>query len=312
MTNRCSVSPVTGAAAWEALFNRVDHLHMAQSWAFGEAKHVAGGWRTRRFVFERDGEPVAIAQVFDKSLAGFRWASRLCKGPLFLNADPPDDVVRDVYRALRDRWKYFHGVLVLAPALPACPENAGMMAALGYRRRDMQGWCSARVDLRLDEDQLRKAPVSAWRNRLKKAESAGLTLRISRAPEDIEWIVARHAENMEEKDFVGPEPALVRALSRTAGDDFLVLQAQLDGAAVGGMVAYRFGHTAEYYIGWFGPEGRAANVGNFLYWQGALEMRRRGCRWLDLGGYSCDDRYGRFKRGMRGEEYELVHEWLAF
>jgi len=69
--------------------------------------------------------------------------------------------------------------------------------------------------------------------------------------------------------------------------------------------------VAEYYVGWMGPEGRAVNVGNFMYWQVALESRRRGCRWFDLGG----DRYGRgyaqFKQGMRGAPYELLNEWVA-
>jgi len=53
------------------------------------------------------------------------------------------------------------------------------------------------------------------------------------------------------------------------------------------------------------------NVGNVLYWQVALELQRRGCRWLDLGG----KRRGateQFKRGMRGMSYELLNEWWAF
>ena len=110
MGSRCTVNRVTDAAAWEALFSRVEHPHMVQTWAYGEARqaagggwdtrrHVldAGGWRPRRLVFERGGEPVAICQLLDKSLAGLRWASRLNRGPLFLDAAPGDDVVRDVY-----------------------------------------------------------------------------------------------------------------------------------------------------------------------------------------------------------------------
>ena len=31
--------------------------------------------------------------------------------------------------------------------------------------------------------------------------------------------------------------------------------------------------------------GRKANVGNFLNWQIVLELQRRVCRWIDLGGY---------------------------
>lgn len=324
MANRCSVSLVTDAAEWDALFSRVEHPHMVQSWAYGEARQAsggwrtrqrisdAGGWRTRRLVFEREGEPVAICELLDKSLTGIRWASRLNRGPLFLDADPEDDVVRDVYRALRSRWKHLRGVLVLAPALTADPENYRMMTEIGFRDRHARGWHSARVDLRLDEEQLRKNLASTWRNRLRAAERAGLVLRVSQSPEDVEWIIDRHVENMREKGFSGPTPALLRALYRAAPDDFLIFQARLAEEAVGGMMIYRFSHTAEYYVGWFGREGRKANVGNFMYWQIALEMQRRGCRWFDLGGYGSSDRYGRFKLGMRGVEYELLNEWLAF
>jgi len=324
MASGCRVRLVTDVAEWDALFSRVDHPHMVQNWAYGEAKQAvvgwrtrrvsdAGGWRARRLVIEAEGEPVAICQLLDKSLAGLRWASRLNRGPLFLDAAQGDDVVRDVYRALRSHWRtHLHGVLVLAPALTAGPENSRMMTELGFRDRHVRGWCSARVDLRLDEEQLRKNLVSTWRNRLKAAERTDLVLEVSQSPEDVEWIIDRHVENMSEKGFAGPGPALLRALYRAAPEDFLIFKARLAEKAVGGMLVYRFGHTAEYYVGWFGHEGRKANVGNFMYWQIALELQRRGCRWFDLGGYDCSDRYGRFKQGMRGVEYKLLNEWLAF
>ena len=108
MTDRCRLRLVTDAAEWDALFSRVEHPHMTQAWAYGEAKHAAGGWRARRvpldaggwrarrLVFERDGEPAAICQLLDKSVAGIRCASRLNRGPLFMDADPDEDVVRNV------------------------------------------------------------------------------------------------------------------------------------------------------------------------------------------------------------------------
>ena len=166
--------------------------------------------------------------------------------------------------------------------------------------------------MRLDEEQLRKNLTPTWRNRLRSAERAGLALRVSHAPEDVEWIIGRHAENMRDKDFHGPSPALLRVLCHVASDDFLVFQARLGEDPVGGMVVFRFGRTAEYYVGWFGRAGRKVNVGNFLYWRSALELQRRGCRWFDLGEARSGGEYSQFKRGMRGAEYELLNEWLAF
>jgi hypothetical protein len=32
---------------------------------------------------------------------------------------------------------------------------------------------------------------------------------------------------------------------------------------------------------------------------------------LDLGGYTTNEKYGAYKRGMKGSEYRLAGEWLA-
>jgi hypothetical protein len=318
-----AIETVTGRDAWEELFSRVEHPFMVQSWAYGEAKQAAvgwksrrvvsdaGGWRARRLVFEREGEPVAIAQVLDKPVAGVRLASRLNRGPLFLDPEPSAEAVRDVFLAVRRRWQRFRGVLVLAPALPRDYEDYLTLAELGFRDRHLHGWKGARVDLRPDEDQLLKNLAPTWRNRLRSSLRSGLTLSVSQAPEDVDWMVARHADNMRDKDFTGPSPALVRALREASPDDFLVFRAHLGDEVVGGMGVFTFSHTAEYYVGWFGPGGRKVNVSNFMYWEIALEMKRRGFSWFDLGGIELAN-VGHFKRGMRGQEYELLNEWLAF
>jgi hypothetical protein len=53
------------------------------------------------------------------------------------------------------------------------------------------------------------------------------------------------------------------------------------------------------------------SAGNFLCWQVALEVQRRGCRWFDLGGKRAGATEP-FKRGMGGVEYTLLNEWLTF
>jgi len=324
MTEPFAFRPVNDERAWRLLLSRVDQPHLAQTWAYGEAKQAVGvwrtsrrladmgGWRPRRCVMERGGHPVAILQLTDKSLAGMRWASRIYRGPLFLDGHIDEALVRDVYAALRARWRLPLGVLAMAPALLATHENHQLLTELRFRDRGKLGSSSARIDLRPDEDELRWTLASTWRNRLKKSERSGLTLMISSDARDVEWLIERHVQNMRAKDFVGPAPALIRALYRAAPSDFVVFQARLDNEPVGGIGVCLYGNTAEYCIGWFGSKGRPTNVGNYLYWHIVLEMKRRGYRYFDLGGYRADEGLGHFKKGMCGVEYQLLNEWLAF
>jgi hypothetical protein len=306
------VRPIEDLSEWNVLFGRVARPHFSQSAVYGEAKRATEHWSVRRLVFERSGEPLAICQVLDKRVFGLRIASRINRGPLFLDPDPTPDTVRLVFGALRRQWRYFlKGPLLIAPGLLKSAENEALLTALGYHNRNFGGWSSSLIDLELDEDELRRNLVSEWRNRLGHSERAGLVLKTSNSLETLEWLLARHVENMKVKNFAGPSPAFVRSLYEYAPERFTIVQAISGSEPVAAMGAVEFGETAEYLIGWFGEAGRKANAGNFLYWNIILEMKRRRCRWFDLGGYSRSDKYGRFKRGMRGEEYHLIGERLA-
>ncbi len=182
MVSTCVIRPITDPAQWEALFGRVEQPHIPQAWAYGQAVQEtvdfrtrrlldAGGWRARRVVFERDGVPVAICQLLDKSLAGLRWASLLDRGPLFLDREPGDDVVRDVYAALR-RASHRRGILILVPALPDGPHSEELLGQLGFRPRPAEGFRSTRVDLTFDEEEMRKKLKAKWRNQLKSVSAA--------------------------------------------------------------------------------------------------------------------------------------------
>ena len=322
MAPRIRVRVVREPESWGALLARVREPHITQAWAYGEAKQAAvgystqrnavdaGGWRARRLVFERAGAPVAMCQLLDKSLLGVRPAARANRGPLFLGAPSPADVA-ETYRALADRRTHRSGVLVIAPALPDGAAGAAVLRAAGFRPRGVPGWSSFSLDLTLSEDDLLARMASDWRRQLRIAERAGLELLVSGSPEAVERTVAGHERNMAEKGFTSPPAALVRALAGAAPRDLVVFEALLAGEPVAGILVYRFGVGAEYYVGWMAPAARPARAARFLYWQAALELRRRGCRRLDLGGM----RPGAteiIKKQMGGRAYTLLEEHVAY
>lgn len=309
---QCVIRLARGRDEWDALFERVAAPAIVQAWAYGEAK-AATGWCAERLVFERGGVPVAICQVLVKRVLGLAVAARINRGPLFLAAQPGETAVRAVYGALRRRWRFGRrGLLVLAPGLADSDVHRAWLRAAGFRARGTAGWCSAVLDLRLAADVLRRQLAPTWRTQLNGAERGGLHFEISDTPESFAWMLARHQENMRDKGFAGTPVAFLEALRRHAPADFFVCQVLADARPVAGMIVFRFARSAEYFVGWFGPEARQRKAGNFLMWNAALAMQARGCERFDLGGYSSSDGYGRFKQGLRGSEYRLLEEWVAF
>jgi hypothetical protein len=305
------VTPLAVRAEWEALFARVPRPHLPQAWMYGEAKRLQG-WAPERLVFSSGAAPLALAQVLVKRVLGVPLA-RINRGPLFLEAQVAPEVRQEVFRALRRRWRFLrHGALALAPALPAGDDSTRTLRAAGFIARGSFAWGSSLVDLRLPLAELHRRLAPEWRTKLRKAEKNGAQLAVRTDRAAFEWMIARHEENMRVKDFAGPPAEFVRAMVDAGPDDFVLLQALVGGEPHAATLIARFGQHAENFIGWFDDTARRVAAGNFLMWSSVTEMQRAGARALDLGGFTVADRYGQFKRGMRGTEYRLSGEWLAF
>lgn len=310
--NNCQIRAVAGRDEWERLFARLPAPAIVQAWSYGEAK-AAGGWKVERLVFELGGQPVAICQVLVKRLLGLPVAARINRGPQFLALRPQESEVRAVYATLRKRWRFGRrGLLVLAPGLAESDAHRQWLRDAGFIARGTVGWCSAVLDLTEDAATLRKRLAPTWRTQLNGAERGGLAFEISDKPCAFDWMLDRHQENMRDKGFAGTPPDFLRALRERAPEDVFVCRALHDGQPLAGMIVFRFARSAEYFVGWFGPEARQKKAGNFLMWNALLSMQARGCERFDLGGYSSSDGYGRFKQGLRGSEYRLLEEWVAF
>jgi lipid II:glycine glycyltransferase (peptidoglycan interpeptide bridge formation enzyme) len=302
--------PVASRKEWDALFARAPRPRFPQSWAYGEGKREEG-WQIERLVF-RDGEgPAALCQLLVKRPLGVP-VTRINRGPVFLREMTRADQLA-VLRALRQRWRFgLRGLLLFAPDLPAGDESPALLRAAGFRRRRAGGWHSSQLDLTLPLETLYRQLAGDWRTKIRRAEKLGVTLRLRRDEAAIDWLLDRHVENMQAKNFNGPSPEFVRAVTRGGVGDFWLLQAMINGEPEAGLLVGRFGFHAENFVAWFSETARRMTAGNFLMWNSVIEMQRAGCRTLDLGGFSISDRYGHFKRGMRGAEYELAGEWLGF
>jgi hypothetical protein len=308
------ISEVRNASEWHQLFAKVDRKYMTQTWAFGEAKR-ATGWLPQRLVLSSGNEVLAICQVLHRFFGSVLVASRINLGPMMLQGS--DNRSAEVHRALRRRWSFLRrGVLLVAPALEHTAHNQNLLSGAGFRVRSNYRWSSSLLDLTQGEQWLRSSLESKWRNQLKKAEQSSLLFSCSTTELDAQRIIEHHAMHLREKSFEGPSPKFLSALYQASPNDFIVYRAtQIDGDEdLAGIVVYRFQDHAHYYIGWNGPKGRQRNTGNFLLWNAALDLKRRGCHRFDLGGHSIVVRSGisKFKLGMGGSCYETVGEFYCF
>lgn len=304
--------PVQDRDRWEALTAEAPVPHLPQSYAYGAGK-AATGWPAQRIEFVRDGETVAFATVLQVKRLGITLLNRVNRGPIFLDATPDDDTIVDVYRALRrHHGRFWQGPLLIAPALPRGPDATRLLRRAGYRLRHERSWTSGRVDLTRSEDEIWRGLGSTFRNRVRNAEKSGATLDVATGGVAHEWMLARHRDNMAAKGFSAADARMLRALRAAAPETVLVFRMMLGLIPVAGMSVVSFGNHCEYHVGWFGPEGRKLNAGNFLMWHVLREMKRRDRQSFDVGGLKPGDGYTQFKQTMKPATYELCGEWMSF
>lgn len=301
-----TVTLVTDVLAWAALLARAPFPHLPQSFSYGEGKR-AKGWQVQRAIFQRGERIVAFATVLERRLLGLRLVARVNRGPIFLDAHPTADEAVAVYAALRRHWR---GPLLIAPALLWGDDSDAILRWAGFRRRHDRAWMSGRIDLRPTEEDLWAGLSSPFRNRVRQSEKLGATLRIADDAASYDWMIERHLQNMTEKGFNAADAVLLDAMRAAAPQDIAVFQLIHGGKPVAGMSVVRFGQCAEYHVGWFGPEGRRLNAGNFLMWEIIKTLRQRGVTQFDVGGLREGDGYTRFKLTMRPQEFRLVGEWM--
>ena len=147
---------------------------------------------------------------------------------------------------------------------------------------------------------------------IKKSEQSGLKVNIEKSDESFFWLLDRYALMMKEKSFKGPSVKLLSNLYYFNQNNCHVFQALFDGEAIAGILIVRYGNSCIYQIGWNSPSGRSLYSNNLLLWNAILEMKKRGCLMLDVGG--IDENHTpnitKFKRGLAGGEYTLVGEWF--
>jgi hypothetical protein len=286
--------------AWDAAHAGAGASHQ-QDWAYGVAlKAVSPGVDVLRAAVRRaDGALVALAQAAARPFAMVGRFALCTHGPVWVGKVSVEEK-RAAYRLLKlslpQRWPR---LLVLTPDEAA---NDGLKGL----RRVMTGDATVLIDLTKDEDALRAAMESSWRNKLSKAERSELVVqKAGLKPAQYRWLLDAEAKQRVKRGYRSMPTEMTErwqdAKADGAGGDrgagLAVFRADLKRDAAAGMLFLIHGTRATYHVGWTSDEGRTHAAHNLILWTAMKELRARGVTVLDLGGVNTQSGAGiaRFK-----------------
>ncbi|KPP84746.1 MAG: putative protein involved in methicillin resistance [Rhodobacteraceae bacterium HLUCCA08] len=170
----------------------------------------------------------------------------------------------------------------------------------------------AEWDLTGDAAARRAAMKGKWRNRLARAEEAGLTIRSDSWRGLPHWLLDADAAQQRDRHYRALPRVLLAAMARTRGAA-RVFEARHRGAIVAGLLVLRHGPVATYQTAWTGPEGRRLNAHSLLLARAADWLARHGHVRLDLGPVETERNPGlaRFKLGTGARLRRGGGTWLA-
>lgn len=289
--------------AWESALGGFMGANLLQSWAYGAAKVEDGGWRVERLDYRQAGALVGMVQVMVRrlpmSLGGLAWINR---GPLVQTG-------RDsapVFAALRRYYGRRGFYLRIAPAVVDQP------LPQGFRPTGRLGWASSLLDLTPDEEALRQGLHRKWRNHLSKGEREGP--EVQGAEGDLSDFLIGYARFLSERAVpTTVTPTLLAVLGRHSLDHLrpLAYVARRGETLMGGVLMASYGSGVEYLAGYSTDDGRRLGIGQLLLWRALLDMKRRGAKFLDLGGLDplrTPAGIQEFKNGVKGQPYRLPDE----
>ncbi|WP_138465300.1 GNAT family N-acetyltransferase [Poseidonocella sp. HB161398] len=281
---------------------------MQQHPAYGRACALAGAG-TAWLGLGPASRPRATAQVLFRRWPLIGRVALVPRGPVW--AEPP--CPEEAAAALAGLAAWLRRDCRAAVLSPDCLGGADPAASAGLLPL-MTGGTQARLRLDGSPAERMARMHGKWRNRLRRAQEAGLELSQGPLPADPgHWLLRREAEQARRRRYRHLPAGFLQAWRLENGPRAArVFAASLGGVPVAGMLFLVHGCTATYHLGWSGSAGRATGAHALLLWEAAGWLARRGCRWAELGLLDTHRTPGlaRFKLGAGAEPVALGSSWI--
>ena len=308
---------------WSGYWVECADQNLLQSWEYGDAKELSGGWTPKRLaIFNQDNLPIALVQVLTKSIPVLGGIARINRGPLLFDDDSTNslELKLSVLRILmvearRRRWWFIQ----IAPEISDSYDARVGLKKLGLRQQTKPAWASSLIDLSLSIDDLYSNLNRRWKRALIKASKLGVIVKTSELTEvRLAEVLKSYADLQTRNQFVGIDGKLIMELSKLRSPEWnfnlIVAELVIEGAAieeVGYRVTIHNGRNVLDFLVSTNSKGRLVEANSALYWHAIVQAKQRGCRWFDVGGLSDETPKGiaDFKQGLNGTPYQLIGEW---
>ena len=307
------VLSVLSPEEWPRIGGSFADLEAVQTATYAEAAAERIGARTE-YVVVRNGSGTVraaaclrIRQVPGLG-SGIAW---IASGPLtqpIAGPGPGEEELGAILGLLRDHARASGHVLRLRLPVIAGHDPDGiarLAAAQGFvPTTRAQSYRTILIDLRQSEEALLAGLHGKWRNALRGALRAGLSVDCMPFGSAPARFRALYGETKAAKGFsVDIPPEFYENLE---GPDFRhdLLIATRDGTDLAAFSIGRAGSTMVYLFGGTSAAGRSVNAGHFVMWQAMLHSRAEGVATLDLGGIDpeANPTVARFKQRTGGAD----------
>lgn len=298
---------------WEEKFSRLPYSNLLQSYDYAKAYCPMARQKARWGLIQIDGHDAGLVQLFE---AGILWnaihAVIVDRGPLWFDGFGNAVHVKLFFDELNKQFPPRLGRR--RRFLPETEDGATarkLIEQTGLERMEStKGYETIWVDLAQNEETLRANLKSNWRNKLNKAEKAGITIDWDNMGREALWATAIYAADKESRHYGGPKPELLRSYATILAPKktMLVGRAMEGTNPIAFVILVMHGRSATYLVGWSSPEGRDVAAHHLLLWEGMLTLKRKGIQEFDLGGTNDEGAAGvkTFKEGLGGKLVRYV------
>jgi peptidoglycan pentaglycine glycine transferase (the first glycine) len=305
-----SVRAVDDGSVWKNVVAACRPHTFLQSWGWGLFHAATGTEALHLGVYEED---TLIATALVLCIRAKRGSFLFCPhGPTVVRQEDTARVLEVLTHDLRTRALKEGFVFIrFSPLMAASAEQEQLFRSQGYRRAPtfMHPEFAWLLDLQPSEEELMRQMRKTTRYSIRKAETDGVTIRLSRTVDDLEVFWDVYQATVDRQHFTPFSKEYLRRefeLLREDADPMFVF-GSYEGRVISAALIILYGDAAYYHHGASNQINPKITASYLVQWHAIQEAKRRGCRYYNFWGIAPEDQpqhpwagLSLFKRGFGG------------